>query len=37
MKMHAHDDVLHVVLFDFRREIDVDLDAILGVLFFNCL
>jgi hypothetical protein len=34
-KNDAHDDVLYVVIFDFRCEIDVDLDAILSVLFLN--
>jgi len=33
----THDDIVHVILLDFRREIDVDLDSILSILIFNGL
>lgn len=31
----AHDDIVHVVLLDALREVDIDLDAVLRVLGFD--
>lgn len=31
----THDNIVHVVLFNFGREIDVDFDPVLSVLIFN--
>ena len=30
-----YDDVVHVIIFDFRRQVYVDLDPVLRVLFFD--
>ena len=32
-----HDNVVHVVLLDLGGEVDIDLDAVLGVLLFDRL
>lgn len=37
MKWKTHDDVVHIVLLDLGSEVNVDLNPVLRVLFFDGL